>query len=284
MTLEENTAKHIIENPTLLEILPLLLVSENYRYPGAAGLTGRSRTPEPSASYCLHLRKNPAFKLLKSRASGQQDLQSSISILDYFGLSMEEPTSTEIFPLGGGCACGHVRYRLDMRPLVVHCCHCTSCQRETGTAFAINAVVESEFVVSLSSKPPTVPASSTQAAKPAGPPLGPHEKGIVEPEIVNIPSETGKGQQVARCPKCLVAVWSHYGGAVSLTRFVRVGTLDEAWKVQPEVHIYTRSKRDFFILKDSIPQYEAFYPRKEDVWRKDSLIRWGRLMQRRDAM
>lgn len=185
--------------------------------------------------------------------------------------------------MDGGCACGHIRYRLEVRPLVVHCCHCTSCQRETGTAFAINAVIESSLVTSLSSEPPSVPASSTQAAKSAGPPLGPHEEGIFDPQITNTPSESGKGQQIARCPKCFVAVWSHYGGAGSLARFIRVGTLDEAWRVQPDVHIYTRSKRGFFTLDDSIPQYSAFYPRKEDVWREDSLVRWGKLVQERDT-
>lgn len=192
---------------------------------------------------------------------------------------MDKSTATSIFPLDGGCACGSVRYRLEARPLVVHCCHCTFCQRETGTAFAINAVIESGLVTTLSSEPPSVPASYTQAAKPAGPPLAHHDDSIFDLQIINTPSESGKGQQIARCPKCCVAVWSYYGGAGSLARFIRVGTLDEAWKIQPDVHIYTRSKRSFFTLDDSVLQYSAFYPRKEDVWREDSVVRWRKLVQ-----
>ncbi|KAJ5815467.1 hypothetical protein N7474_007244 [Penicillium riverlandense] len=196
---------------------------------------------------------------------------------------MAESTSTSVFPLDGGCACGYVRYRLEVRPLVVHCCHCTSCQRETGTAFAINAVIESGQVTDLTAAPPSVPASYTQAAKPAGPPLAPPDEDMCELQIINTPSESGNGQRIARCPKCSVAVWSYYGGAGSLARFIRVGTLDEAWKVQPDVHIYTRSKRGFFTLDDSIPQYGAFYPRKEDVWREDSMDRWRKLVQKRET-
>jgi hypothetical protein len=46
-------------------------------------------------------------------------------------------TDDTVFPLEGGCDCGEVRYRLTTRPLIVHCCHCRWCQRESGTAFAL---------------------------------------------------------------------------------------------------------------------------------------------------
>lgn len=184
--------------------------------------------------------------------------------------------------MDGGCACGLVRYRLEKQPMVVHCCHCTSCQRETGTAFAINAIIESSMVTSLPSTEATTPASCTQGAKPAGPPLVPETGRIVEPEIITTPSESGKGQKIARCPTCHVAVWSNYGGAGGLARFIRVGSLDEAWKINPDVHIYTQSKRSFFSLGDSIPQYERFYPNREAVWRKESLARFTELLQQRD--
>ncbi|EDP48058.1 conserved hypothetical protein [Aspergillus fumigatus A1163] len=63
----------------------------------------------------------------------------------------------------GGCACGLIRYRLETQPLIVHCCHCTSCQRETGTAFALNAVIESSMVTLLPSSTPVVPANDPHA-------------------------------------------------------------------------------------------------------------------------
>ncbi|KAH1486890.1 hypothetical protein KXV92_003448 [Aspergillus fumigatus] len=179
-----------------------------------------------------------------------------------------------LFPMEGGCACGLIRYRLETQPLIVHCCHCTSCQRETGTAFALNAVIESSRVTLLPSSTPVVPASAERPAQPAGPPLVPAAQNqVVEPEMILTPSESGKGQNIARCPQCHVAVWSHYGGAGPYCRFVRVGTLDEAWRVGPDVHIFTRSKRDFVRLEDRVPQFREFYIR-EQIWRKESLERW----------
>jgi hypothetical protein len=179
-----------------------------------------------------------------------------------------------LFPMEGGCACGLIRYRLETRPIIIHCCHCTSCQRETGTAFALNAVIESPLVTLLPSSTPTVPASAETPAKPAGPaPAITDKNQAVEPELILTPSESGKGQNIARCPKCRVAVWSNYAGAGPYCRFVRVGTLDEAWRVGPDVHIYTRSKRDFVRLDDRVPQFREFYPR-EEVWREESIKRW----------
>lgn len=175
------------------------------------------------------------------------------------------------YPLEGGCSCGLIRYRLEARPLIVHCCHCTACQRESGSAFAINLMVESSKVTGLPSITGTIPPSCNSAAKPAGPTIVPQTGQIVEPELCKVPSESGDGQDFARCPTCRVAVWSHYGG--SLLKFIRGGTLDEAWKVQPDVQIFTRSKRSFFELDGSVPEFEETY-KKEDVWREESLARW----------
>ena len=46
----------------------------------------------------------------------------------------------------GGCSCGAIRYRLTSDPLFVHCCHCLNCQRQTGSAFAINLLIEADRV------------------------------------------------------------------------------------------------------------------------------------------
>jgi hypothetical protein len=97
----------------------------------------------------------------------------------------------------GGCTCGAVRYRMTSAPMIVHCCHCRWCQRESGASFALNAMIESDRVVLLQG----------------------------EIEFVYTPSQSGKGQKIARCPKCHVAVWSHYAGGGDAVCFVRVGTL-----------------------------------------------------------
>jgi hypothetical protein len=144
----------------------------------------------------------------------------------------------------GGCDCRHVRYRMESPPLIVHCCHCRWCQRETGTAFALNAVVESDRVTLL-----------------AG-----------EPELVDTPSESGRGQLIARCPRCRVAVWSHYSGAGKLASFVRVGTLDAPERVPPDIHIYTTSKLPWVVLPAGAVIVPEFYDRRQ-VWPAESLRR-----------
>ncbi|AKM09234.1 GFA family protein [Croceicoccus naphthovorans] len=135
----------------------------------------------------------------------------------------------------GGCECGAVRYRLEDRPFAVHCCHCRSCQRESGAAFALNGLIEAEKVTILQG----------------------------EPERVQTPSDSGKGQSVARCPTCKVAVWSHYGGMGEKGSFVRIGTLDDPNSCPPDLHIFTRSKQDWVNLSDGAPAYDVYYSKSE---------------------
>ena len=144
----------------------------------------------------------------------------------------------------GGCACGEVRYRLSSGPMFVHCCHCTSCQTETGSAFVINALVESDRVEVT--------------------------KGVPEPVLT--PSESGKGQQIWRCPSCRVALWSNYGGATDILRFVRVGTLDRPGDLPPDIHIHTRSKLRWVQLPEGVPAVDAYYDSKA-LWPEASLAR-----------
>ncbi len=144
----------------------------------------------------------------------------------------------------GGCTCRHVRYRLSSKPMFVHCCHCRWCQRETGTAFALNAMIEADRVEVL-----------------AG-----------EVEIVNTPSNSGKGQKISRCPRCRVAVWSNYAGAGDAARFVRVGTLDEPDRMPPDIHIFTMSKQPWVALPEGALATHEFYDR-EKIWPKESLER-----------
>jgi hypothetical protein len=144
----------------------------------------------------------------------------------------------------GGCACGAVRYRVKCDPMFVHCCHCTCCQTETGSAFVINALVESDQVETLNGAP----------------------------EAVMTPSESGRGQQVWRCPDCRVALWSNYGGSKDILRFVRVGTLDAPGEFPPDIHIYTRSKLPWVRLPEGVPAVEAYYDSRE-LWPAESLER-----------
>ena len=142
----------------------------------------------------------------------------------------------------GGCSCGEVRYRLTSEPLFIHCCHCLNCQRQTGSAFVINLLIESDRVELL-----------------AG-----------EPQQVDVPRDDGSTQQIFRCPTCQVAVFSHYG--FSGVRFVRAGTLDDPSSAEPDVHIYTRSKLPWVTLPESTPAFEVYYDSKS-LWPAASLAR-----------
>ncbi len=153
--------------------------------------------------------------------------------------------------MDGGCTCRSIRYRLTGVPLIVHCCHCRWCQRETGASFALNAMIESERV------------------------------GLIEgtPVVVATPSNSGRGQKIARCPICHVAVWSNYAGAGDGFRFVRVGTLDAPDRLPPDIHIFTASKQPWIVLPPNVPAVAEFYDRNE-LWHPESLERRRQVLAR----
>ena len=144
----------------------------------------------------------------------------------------------------GGCTCCCVRYRMTTRPLFVHCCHCRWCQRETGASFALNALIEADRVQRLQG----------------------------EVEVINTPSNSGKGQKISRCPRCRIAVWSNYAGAGDAIRFIRVGTLDEPDRLPLDIHIYTASKQPWIVLPPGVPAVAEYY-RASERWPKESLER-----------
>ena len=142
----------------------------------------------------------------------------------------------------GGCACGELRYRLAASPMFVHCCHCLNCQRQTGTAFVLNILIEASRVELLGGTPTPV----------------------------EVPREHGL-HRIFRCPRCQVAVWSEYGGR-SEVLFVRAGTLDDPAMVSPDAHIYTRSKLPWILLPASIPAFEEYYDAAK-LWPPESIAR-----------
>jgi hypothetical protein len=148
----------------------------------------------------------------------------------------------------GGCDCKAVRYRMLAEPMIVHCCHCRWCQRETGASFALNAVIESSRLVNSG----------------------------VTPELVPTPTESGSGQQIARCPTCKIAVWSHYSGTGPVLAFVRVGTLDNPDRLTPDVHIFTASKQSWVVIPQGARAFEHYYDPKQ-VWSPEAQARYAAL-------
>ncbi|SPF75991.1 Glutathione-dependent formaldehyde-activating enzyme [Aliiroseovarius pelagivivens] len=156
----------------------------------------------------------------------------------------------------GGCTCSHVRYRLSLRPLIVHGCHCTLCQKQTGAAYAVNALIEENRVKILS--------------------------GSVRDMRVTTPS--GAGQTITRCNRCGVAVWSKYHALPKIGNhvlFIRAGTLNDPARMPPDVHIHTSAKQPHVILSEQTPQFDQFYdPRK--AWPPDSIRRYADIITSHD--
>ena len=144
----------------------------------------------------------------------------------------------------GRCSCGEVRYRLTSRPMFVHACHCTECQRLSGGAFAVNALIEADRVELLAGEPGPVAVTGT----------------------------SGRPQRIFRCPHCRVAVWSHYPGAGARICFVRVGTLDQSSRLAPDVHIYVSNKLPLIDLPKDVPAVAEYYSAKA-LWPEESLHR-----------
>jgi hypothetical protein len=142
----------------------------------------------------------------------------------------------------GGCSCGAVRYRLASEPMFVHCCHCRNCQRQTGSAFVVNLLIEADRVEVLAGSP----------------------------QPVDAPRDDGSVQRIYRCPECQVAVFSEYSRPE--VWFVRGGTLDDPAGVTPDVHIFTRSKVGWLTLPDGAPAFEVYYDASK-LWPADSLRR-----------
>ena len=145
--------------------------------------------------------------------------------------------------MDGGCFCGAVRYRMTSKPMFVHCCHCLDCQRQTGSAFALNALIEADRVQILSGAP----------------------------VAVTVPTDSGRPHDIYRCPKCQTALWSDYGRRKVLL-FVRSGTLEKPSALKPDVHIFTRSKQPWIGLPADTPQFEVYYDMQK-LWPLESLQR-----------
>jgi hypothetical protein len=143
----------------------------------------------------------------------------------------------------GGCGCRKVRFRMTSDPMIVHACHCRWCQRETGTAFALNALIEADRVELLSG----------------------------EAEVIDTPSNSGRGQKISRCPDCKIALWSTYGGS-DVFKFVRVGALDNPDAMPPDIHIFTSSKQPWVVLPEGSRAVPEYY-RSSEVWSPESLAR-----------
>ena len=151
----------------------------------------------------------------------------------------------------GECGCGAARFRMNAAPMYTHCCHCTRCQRQNGSAFAINAIVESTAVEVL--------------------------RGDVE--TASVPTESGNVQEIVRCTRCKTALWSHYGRLGKHAAFIRVGALDDPTAIRPDIHIHAQSKVPWVTLPPGDLAVPEYYP-MDEYWPAES---WQRLAKAKEA-
>lgn len=227
----------------------------------------------------------------------------------------------DLWPMQGGCPCGHIRYQVNLPPLVVQTCHCTVCQRQIGSAFALNAIIESSAIALLPSAPLTTPlskadaaaaasassssssasapasgsgsacgilpafadftnATTTAAVSPAQAAQQQHATSNNSPVLVAVPTQSKVGQTVAQCPVCRGKLWNYYADAGLLVTYLIASTLDRPWELDPDVHIFTRSRRDFIAITDGKPQFEGQYPDRAAFYRPDCKERVDALAER----
>ncbi|PTB69938.1 hypothetical protein BBK36DRAFT_1087147, partial [Trichoderma citrinoviride] len=217
----------------------------------------------------------------------------------------------DLFPMQGGCPCGHIRYQLALPPLLVQTCHCTLCQRQTGSAFAVNAIVESSAISLLPSAaaPPAAPLSKAdaqqassssssssspcgilpafaEATNPTAPPQTsssspPSSNSIPNPIKITLPTQSTIGQTQSQCPRCHAPLWNAYADLGPHGIYLLVGTLDAPWELPPDVHIFVRSsRRDLVALTDGKPQFEGQYPDRAAFYRPEVKERAERLAEK----
>ena len=151
----------------------------------------------------------------------------------------------------GGCLCGATRYEITGTPMIVHACHCTTCQRRFGTPMAVNLWIEESRVKLLFGEP------------------------VKHGELVG---EEGQKTEGWACSECGFGLWTVYHSAPKGSLFVRAGTLDDPSVFPPDVHIFTRSKQPWMQIPDDVPSNEAFYDFKA-TWSPDSIERFKALRQ-----
>jgi hypothetical protein len=132
-------------------------------------------------------------------------------------------------PATGGCQCGAVRYEITGPPITVYACHCTECQTQSGSAFAMAAVI---------------PKQSFRVTK--GTPKMSARK--------SSPTMTIEGWF---CSDCGTRLWHMPGGADYPNRNVKPGTLDDTSSLTPATHFWTRSAQPWVVIPEDAVRHET---------------------------
>jgi hypothetical protein len=128
----------------------------------------------------------------------------------------------------GGCFCGAIRYRLVGEPLTLYACHCTDCQRQTGSSFSLSMVVFRTAIELLRG----------------------------EPRRYEITTADGRLKNGRFCGTCSSRVWVESVTFPDIA-LVEPGTLDDTTWIRPVAHIWTRSAQPWISLPEDVLRFET---------------------------
>lgn len=129
-------------------------------------------------------------------------------------------------PLRGGCQCGAIRYEITKQPMTLYCCHCTSCQQQSSSAFGMSMLVERDGFRYL--------------------------KGA--PTAFEIETNSKTAKMGLFCNECGTRIAHDTKGKPALS--LKASTLDARAKLRPVGHIWVRSAQDWVTFRDDDLIYE----------------------------
>ena len=116
-------------------------------------------------------------------------------------------------------------------PIFVNNCHCSQCQKQTGSTSVVNMFYEAEYLTQLS---------------------GDTSRHVVK-------AGSGGDHVIVRCAQCGTAMWSHYPRLGEFAAGIRAGTLDDPASVTPDAAIYVSERMPWVTLPEGIPAFETQY-------------------------
>ena len=130
----------------------------------------------------------------------------------------------------GGCLCGAVRYEIDGDPIFAGHCHCTDCQKATGTGH-----------VSVTCLPAAAVTVSGET------------RGFA------VTGESGSSYARQFCPTCGSLLFGQSASMPGMM-LVTAGTLDDPSLYQPQMVIYTRSRPAWDRIDSGLPEFAGMPP------------------------
>jgi hypothetical protein len=130
-------------------------------------------------------------------------------------------------PYTGQCLCGHTEYQVTEAPLTVYACHCTDCQKRSGSAFGLSMWVRRTALA----------VTNGEAA------------------LFSTTTADGRVRNYRVCSRCTTRLWSEPQNRDIAV--VRAGTLSNTSWLRPVAHLWTRSAQPWFPFSEGVPRYET---------------------------